>query len=335
LDSPSLSNDDVNNSSYIDYFEMKPYYYFGSSIAEVENAEESIVNNFIGISPQWWKLTADPAMAQLDYDFACCSDLEWAEVLIPGEELACHERTAIFSVPALDEYGQPLFEKLRDQHGNIVMADGKPVFTTDRAAELRTFRYYEITPPMSYFTEINGQPKIELYIGAKEDVDINVNDSVEDNDATFSVSIADITRTVSFVRQEDIVMPEYELVYVALRNRASADIVNPLAVISDLQTDRTGNLTKRLRAVWYKKDKQGRQYPMLFEVDRLSYGYCVETGNTQHFLQTELDQCAPHFVREEYQIERMPRGQGGEGKTLQLISIRCYKHRMQIPVLPR
>ena len=148
------------------------------------------------------------------------------------------------------------------------------------------------------------------------------------------LSICPLQRTTGYVRPEDIVTPDYELVYASLRShRASAETVNPLAVINDLQTDRNGHLTKRLRALFYKTDSENRKYPMLFEVDSLPYGYCIEVGHIKHYYGTEHDQCAPYHLREQYTVVRADRGKGKKGKTLKLAQATCFKHRLQIPVL--
>ncbi|MCL2005444.1 MAG: hypothetical protein FWG73_04690 [Planctomycetaceae bacterium] len=62
-----------------------------------------------------------------------------------------------------------------------------------------------------------------------------------------------------------------------------------MAVVSDLQTDRHGHLTKRLRALFYRTDPKNRKYPMLFEVDALCYGSCIEVGNIKHYCGPERD----------------------------------------------
>jgi len=143
-----------------------------------------------------------------------------------------------------------------------------------------------------------------------------------------------VQATDRYVRPEDIVFPDYELVYVKLvKNSGAAEIVNPLAVVSDLQTDQNGHLTKRLRSLFYKKDHAGRRYPMLFEAEVLPYGYCIEAGNVQHYYGTEHDQRAPYYLREEYTIERAKRRRGHKGSTLQLTSTKCFKHRLEVPVL--
>jgi hypothetical protein len=139
-------------------------------------------------------------------------------------------------------------------------------------------------------------------------------------------------------------LPDYELVYVRLKeNSASAtgekyttpEIVNPLAVISDLQTDQKGHLAHRLRALFYKEDNESRRYPMLFEVDVLPYGYCIETVNIRKYYATEKDECSPYNVREIYEVLRQERWQGQTGQTLQLSGARCYKHRLQVPLFLR
>ena len=148
------------------------------------------------------------------------------------------------------------------------------------------------------------------------------------------MEITTLQRAKSYLRPEDIVLPDYELVYVTLgEKRASATVVNPLAVINDLQTDQKGHLTKRLRALFYKRDNEDRRYPMLFEVDMLQYGYCIEVGNIHHYYGTEKDQCAPHHVREQYTVKRSDCRQGQKGKTLQLAAPKCFKHRLQIPAM--
>jgi hypothetical protein len=337
-----LSNDDAGEAmEYLDYFEMKPYY--ASSSVLVRDSDDNIIaNHFIGISPQWWSLTTDPNQAQLDYDFAYCPDLEWAEALVPGEIAECQEKVALFQAFAVDEFGQPLYEYVRDELGNLVLdnnnnpipaidSGGRPI----RVKIFNAFRYYEITPPDAYRTAIDGQPSVEMYVGTEEVINLISGDSI-DPEVDLDIPITPLQRVMNYVRPEDVVSPDYELVYAALRdNKASAEIVNPLAVVSDLQTDRNGHLTKRLRALWYKKDNEDRRYPMLFEVDTLPYGYCIEVGNIQHYYGTEHDQCAPHNLREEYAIERVDRSRGKKGKTLQLTQTKCFKHRLQVPVLVR
>jgi hypothetical protein len=176
LSDGSLASGDV--SEYTDYFEMKPYYNRSSiqhdsaessSESGVSNAQSSTTaEEFIGISPQWWLLTTDIEKAQLNYDFAYCPDLKWAESLVPGERCECEERVAFFPVFAVDDYGRSAYEYVRDEHGDLVFdnnnepilvigKDGKPV----RLKIFKAFRYYEITPPATYRTAIDGQPSVE------------------------------------------------------------------------------------------------------------------------------------------------------------------------------
>jgi len=187
---------------------------------------------------------------------------------------------------------------LVDGAGNFILdAQGNRIPGTTH----RTFRYYELIPPPQYRRATNGQPSVELYVGTEEDLTIT-------NGST-SVEIPILptpSRTASYVRREDIVHPDYEMVFLRLTDGrhgfAQPEIVNPLAVVSDLQTDREGHLTRRLRALWYKIDPEDRKYPMLFEVEALPYGYSIEVGNIQHYYGTEEDSCSPYYLREEYVI---------------------------------
>jgi hypothetical protein len=325
----ALHGDDADKDKvrYADYLEMKPYYY-GSSIETTEGDGETgeKIPAETGVSPQWWKTTTDREQAQLNYDFAYCPNLEWAETLIPGDKVRCVERKVTQKIPARDGYGNLKYEYVRDESGMILYDQyGRPLVTRQEF-EFKTFRYYEITPPDSYRTAIDGQPAVELYIGSPE----TIGSSTEE----FDIHSTLLDKTGSYTRPEDIVSPDYELVYAVLRdNHASADVVNPLAVVSDLQTDRHGTLTQRLRALFYRTDPKDRKYPMLFEVDALHYGYCIEVGNVKHYYGTEHDLCSPHYLREEYRVVRKDRGTGKKGKTLQLASTKCFKHRLQVPVL--
>jgi len=320
-----------------DDFEMKPYYYRSSAELSVDPEMGISPGSAFkqGISPQWWQLTTNVQEAQLNYDFAYCFDLEWAESLVPGEKVRCVQRQVIYNVPAVDEYNQPVYEIIYDGFGNPVLDGfGEPVLAADglgnpiRAMEQQIFQYYEIIPPQEYKTAIDGQPKVELYTGIDDSITL-FGAGVEQD-----VPITLLRREDVYVRPEDITTPDCELVYASLRdNKASADVVNPLAVISDLQTDRNGHLTKRLRALFYKTDKMKRKYPMLFEVDALPYGYCIEVGNIQHYYGTKHDQCSPYYLREEYSVVRVDRSKGQQGKTLQLAGTKCFKHRLQVPVM--
>ena len=326
-----------------DYFEMKPFYAY-SSVAygneDDADAASGTVEEFIGVSPQWWSLTEKPEEAQLNYDFAYCPNLEWAEALVPGETVECVERTVLYKVLAADEYGQPIFKYVRDPEGNILTdIDGLPILELDenghpiREEKFKAFRYYELVPPEIYEVPTNGQPSVELYIGTEGVIQLG-----DGMDGEFVASIPTTLLQVSrrYIRPEDIVTPNFEQVYVRLRQtRDSAEIVNPLAVVSDLQTDRNGHLTRRLRALFYKRDDQHRRYPMLFEVSVLPHGYCIETGNIKQYYSTDYDECAPHYLEERYYVRRVPRKQGEKGQTLQLAMTKCFKHRLQVPVLVR
>ena len=308
-----------------DYFEMKPYYAFSSVETEFSREE-------VGVSPQWWKRTMDPSEAQLNYDFGYCPDLEWAESLIPGEKVKCVEKLVVFDIVATDNYGNPVYAYLRDDLGEVVLDDwGNPVPVLVK--KLSVFRYYELIPPELYRTATEGQPDVELYTGTEET--LRLTDSLSGS-VDVAVAITSLEREEDYVPPEDVILPDYSLVYVALReNSAHPELINPLAVVNDLQKNRNGQFVQRLRALWYKKDKEDRKYPMLFEVDALRYGHCIEAGNIQHFFSTELDQCAPHYLLELYTVNRADRVKGQKGKTLQLAPTKCFKHRLQVPVLPR
>jgi hypothetical protein len=335
-------DDDASNElSYTDYYEMKPYYDRSSVRHTEEGTETQESNDFIGISPQAWRLTTDKDQSQLNYDFAYCFDLEWAEALVPGERVQCALRRVMFTVLAKNEYGEPLYEYVRDADGNLVLNNnGEPIVVVDingkpkRLKMYKTFQYYEIIPPKEYKTAIDGQPSVELYIGTNDVITLTENIAASMLD--IDLSVTPLQTTASYIRPEDIATPDYELVYATLRsNKASAEVVNPLAVISDLQTDRNGHLTKRLRALFYKVDDENRKYPMLFEVDVLPYGYCIEVGNIKHYYGTDQDQCAPYHLREQYTVERTERSKGQKGRTLKLAQAKCFKHRLQIPVMVR
>jgi len=329
-----------------DYFEMKPYYGWSTVQIGERNVLEGSQETFIGISPQPWALTTNPDEAQMNYDFAWCPDLEFAEALVPGERMKCFERFTSFLVPKIDERGQPMYKYLLDSEGNVVLDNnGDPVYERDKNGNLirdtqqRVFRYYEILPPDSYKTYIEGQPDVEMQIGLEErqfyaiDGDGFVDNIVDAEGVLGVIGMTTLQRARTYIQPEDIVTPEFEMVYVDLEKKSSAKIVNPLAVIQDIQTDRNGNLTKRLRAVWYKTDEESRKFPMLFEVDILSYGFCIEAGIVKQFVATGDDTCAPHQLREEYDVVRMERGRGRNGMTLQLATQKCFKHRLQIPTL--
>jgi hypothetical protein len=333
-------DDDAGSElSYTDYYEMKPYYDRSSIRHTEESAETQESDDFIGISPQAWRLTTNKNQAQHGYDFAYCFDLEWAESLVPGERVQCVERRVMFLVLAQNEYGEPLYEYVRDADGNLVLNNNDdPIVVVDingkpkRQKTYKTFQYYEIIPPKEYKTATSGQPSVELYIGTNDVLTL----SDDSTDSMFEIDlwITPLQTTDSYVRPEDIATPDYELVYASLRdNKASAEVVNPLAVINDLQTDRNGHLTKRLRALFYKEDHENRKYPMLFEVDVLPYGYCIEVSNVQHYYGTDQDQCAPYHLREQYTVVRAERNKGQKGKTLKLAAAQCFKHRLQIPVM--
>ena len=343
ITNPDTWQDDDASSelSYTDYYEMKPYYDRSSVRHTEEGTETQESGDFLGISPQAWRLTTDKDQAQLNYDFAYCFDLEWAESLVPGERVQCALRRVMFTVLAQNEYGEPVYEYVKDADGNLVLNNnGEPIVVVDingkpkREKVYKTFQYYEIIPPKEYKTATDGQPSVELYIGTN-DV-ITLSEDVSDSTLDIDLSITPLQTTASYVRPEDIATPDYELVYASLRsNKASAEVVNPLAVISDLQTDRNGHLTKRLRALFYKVDDENRKYPMLFEVDVLPYGYCIEVSNTKHYYGTDQDQCAPYHLRELYTVVRAERSKGQQGKTLKLAQAKCFKHRLQIPVMVR
>jgi hypothetical protein len=221
----------------------------------------------------------------------------------------------------VDEFGNPAWEVARDEHGVPILVGGQPIIVGPLMVT-KMFRYYEIIPPPKYRTAIDGQPAVNLYIGTEEVLEFQER------------SISSLRATDRYVRPEDSVFPDYELVYAKLvKNSGAAELVNPLAVISDLQTDQNGHLTKRLRGLFYKKDNADRRYPMLFEVEVLPYGYCLEVGNAKHHDGTEHDQGAPYYLREQYAIERTKRRRGQKGYTLQLTSTKCFKHRLEVPVL--
>ena len=343
ITNPDTWQDDDASSelSYVDYYEMKPYYDRSSIRHTEEGAETQESGDFLGISPQAWRLTTDKDQAQLNYDFAYCFDLELAEALVPGERVQCALRRVMFTVLAQNEYGEPVYEYVKDADGNLVLNNnGDPIVVVDangkpkRQTMYKTFQYYEIIPPKEYKTATDGQPSVELYIGTN-DV-ITLSEDISDSTLDIDLSITPLQTTASYVRPEDIATPDFELVYASLRsNKASAEVGNPLAVISDLQTDRNGHLTKRLRALFYKVDDENRKYPMLFEVDVLPYGYCIEVSNTKHYYGTDQDRCAPYHLRELYTVVRAERSKGQKGKTLKLAQAKCFKHRLQIPVMVR
>ena len=294
---------DDNEVNYYDYFELKPFYLY-SSVAEDDEDGNELIPEQTGISPRTWRLTIDPDEAQLNYDFAYCPDLDWAEVLVPGEKVECEEKTVSYKVREVDEFGE------------LVIAE-------------KNFKYYEIIPPASYRTPIDGQPSVELYVGTGEEV-------TAVSSETGDLAITTLRKEDRYIKAEDVILPDYELVYAALSDsKAEAELVNPLAVISDLQTDRNGHLTKRLRALFYKKDNENRLYPMLFEVDILPFGYCIEVGNTKHYYGTEEDECSPYVLRESYTVERANRRYGQKGMSLQLVQSKCFKHRLQVPMMVR
>ncbi|MCL2005445.1 MAG: hypothetical protein FWG73_04695 [Planctomycetaceae bacterium] len=162
----SLQDDDAGEEvRYADYLEMKPYY-LGSSVEGSEEEGENTSARF-GISPQWWKRTTDWEKAQLNYDFAYCPHLDWAETLIPGDKVQCAEWLVTLNLPTVDGYGNFMYEYVRDESGNILYgAYGRPV-VPEQEFVFKTFRYYEMIPPESYEAAIDGQPAVELYIGSE------------------------------------------------------------------------------------------------------------------------------------------------------------------------
>ena len=124
--------------------------------------------------------------------------------------------------------------------------------------------------------------------------------------------------------------PEYELVYGLLINRGAAEIINPMAVIQDMHSDLNGDPAKRLRGLWYARDNEGRRYPMTFSVDRMPYASAIEASVVQHFAQIDGDACAPYLLQEQYQLIR---DNSCPCRTLQLLPQKCFKHRLQVPVM--
>ena len=141
-------------------------------------------------------------------------------------------------------------------------------------------------------------------------------------------------RAKEYVRLEDVMPPDFEMAHARFEEgNTRVEVINPLAVVNDLHKDRFGVTVQRLRALFYREDEKSRKYPMLFEVDILPYGYCIETSNTKHYSGTEHDQCSPFHLREVYTIERTNRTRNQKGKTLQLAATKCFKHRLQVPVM--
>lgn len=295
---------------------------------------QELTGPFVGISPRHWQLTTDESEAQLDYDFLYCPNLAPDEVLIPGLKLQAVARTVKFLLPNINVYGESVLEYEKDSSGEFKLDDdGNLIPVRDangnlkRATMERLFTYYEIIPPDSYLTTIEGQSDVTVYVGLEEK--ITLLDSAG-GETVGEITTSRLRRLTSYVKPEEVVQPEYELVYATLPERGSASVTNPLAVIQDLTTDRFGNTTLRLKGLWYARDKEDRRYPMLFGIVSVPYGYCVEAGIVQHFAQIDGDSCAPYYLQEEYQLLR---DNSCPCKTLQLLPQKCLKHRLQIPVL--
>jgi len=324
------------------FYQMQPYYFGGS--VEVSD-DDTITSSFArGISPQQWKLTTDPNMAEMDYEFATGVGLAAGEVTRPGAKLTGRRKEVTFQAPHVDEYGQ---------------------FTGAGTMPL-TFSYYEVSGESKIKTPIEGQPKVELYRARVTELVLS-NEGMGDPPRTeeeateFTLKYLDMERFEHYVKPELIAPPDYELVEVTLKKvKTSADVtpsgktfhsqadelVNPLAVVNDMQTDQQGHLTKRLRALFYSKQTRDEEttnedgctfarVPQAFRVCQLPFGYALEVASLEHYYGTDEDECAPYHIREEYNVVR-EEGRNTSGIIeLQLSSNECFKHRLQTKVLPQ
>jgi|GEM_PF-6894806 len=86
---------------------------------------------------------------------------------VPGEKVACREKTILFTIQEVDEFGNLAWEVARDGNGEPILTGGLPTIVGALMVE-KAFRCYEIIPPRQYRTAIDGQPAVNLYVGMEE-----------------------------------------------------------------------------------------------------------------------------------------------------------------------
>ena len=91
-----------------------------------------VIQNWVQAFPD--TTTTDIALAQYNYDYAICYNLDWSELLIEGDKVEYQKRTTILEV------------------------DNNEI----------TFEYYEVQPLQEFHTPVEGQAGIELQIVTPE-----------------------------------------------------------------------------------------------------------------------------------------------------------------------
>lgn len=100
------------------------------------------------VPPQNWELTIAEEKAQRHNLLAFCPTLDPNEILIPGEIVGFSSQSAEYSLPAVDMYNRPVYDK-----------------NDKRVIDKFTWRYALVTaPPAKYTVNVCGTPKVGVYV---------------------------------------------------------------------------------------------------------------------------------------------------------------------------
>ena len=224
-------------------------------------------------APLWETTTeTDENLAQYNYDFALCRNMDWSELLIEGDKVPFQEHTIELEIDKIDDMGQLVHNP-----------------DTSIVKEKVQFTYYEMIAPDSYLTPVEGQAKIVLKIVSPQWINGIPGSGSPDS---FSIHTA-----VNENELQPPNAPDFETVYLKLVNRAIPDYHKTQGICNDCTMP-------RVRGVFIRRDVQGRGYPMLFEVPTLRVGNAIRSRTINCYYKTEYDNCSPKGIQPEMKLIR-------------------------------
>ena len=263
-----------------------------------------------------WETTTDPEEAWQNYDLAACPTLDYSEVLVPGER-----------VKVLRTESHPYYKT----------ADGG-----QQTAAEETFTIVE--PPASYTAEFEGTAdtnefgvwnKERMLTNNKADVvkttideNFDIGEPGEPYDyygfdtvdllpnglaSWHFIDIAAFPKLEKIQKPQNEEAPEEE--NPEEENPEEAPAITPSADIDDSHPSRPiltdviciSNTACNTRAygLWYKTDKNGVRYPILCNVEALTYGTSIETRKVNCYVYDgEQNECVRQWTVHKIPIER-------------------------------
>jgi len=223
-----------------------------------------------------WPTTDDPENAQQDYDYALCRNLDWAELLIEGDEVDYQKQTADVEIEKTDEYGEIVYKK--DEQGDD---------TDEPETETVRLAYYEVFPFDKFVTPVEGQAAVAM----------KIIEPIWPEEQTGDPESYETT-DVDAQQQEQAEAPKFEAVYLELMNdHCTPKLVKTMGICNDCSS-------LRVRGVFIRSDVKHRRYPMMFELATLRVGGAIRSRIIDCYYKIENDECAPKSSQPEMTLER-------------------------------